>query len=82
MKHVLVKTHRGIIDDAIFFDNPVEGIKALESFVKAINPEHDDACLYDKMGFVANAKSFLDDHDRYQENSDLVDDILNGGNGR
>ena len=75
MRQVLVTISRGIIDQALFFDDPEMGIKALSNHVKAMNPEHDDAALYDTKGFIANAKHFLDDSDEYSENEALIKEV-------
>jgi len=68
MRQVLVTISRGIIEQASFFDDPAKAIKALSDYVKGMNPEYDDAVLYDTEGFIANAKHFLDDNDEYKKN--------------
>ena len=75
MRQVLVTISRGIIEQALFFDDPEMGIKALSDYVKGMNPEHDDAALYDTDGFIANAKHFLDDSDEYRENEALIKEV-------
>ncbi|MBC8420701.1 MAG: hypothetical protein H8E10_19120 [Desulfobacterales bacterium] len=40
-----------------------------------MDPEHDDAALYDTDGFIANAKHFLDDSDEYRENDALIKEV-------
>ena len=75
MTQVLIKLSRGIIDDVVFFDDKGQGVKALSNHVKTMNPEDDDAGLYDTNGFIANAKQFLDDNDRYEENSELIKEL-------
>ena len=75
MRQVLVTISRGIIEQALFFDDPEMGIKALSDYVKGMNPEHDDAALYDTDGFIANAKHFLDDNDEYRENEALIKEV-------
>lgn len=75
MKQVLITISRGIIDQASFFDDPEMGIKALSDYVKEMNPEHDDAALYDTEGFIANAKHFLDENDEYRENEALIKEV-------
>jgi len=75
MRQVLVTISRGIIEQALFFDDPEMAIQALSDHVKAMNPEHDDAALYDTEGFIANAKHFLDDHDEYMENEVLIKEV-------
>ena len=75
MRQVLVTISRGIIEQALFFDDPEMAIQALSDHVKAMNPEHDDAALYDAEGFIANAKHFLDDHDEYMENEVLIKEV-------
>ena len=71
MRQVLITISRGIIDQVVFFEDPGLAIQALSDHVKAMNPEHDDAALYDTDGFIANAKHFLDDHDEYREKRGL-----------
>jgi len=75
MRQVLVTISRGIIEQALFFDDPEKGIKALSDHVKGMNPEYDDAALYDTEGFIANAKHFLDDSDEYRENETLIKEV-------
>jgi len=75
MRQVLITISRGIIEQALFFDDPEMGIKALSDYVKEMNPEHDDAALYDTEGFIANAKHFLDENDGYRENEALIKEV-------
>jgi len=75
MTQVLITISRGIIDQVVFFEDPGLAIQALSDHVKAMNPEHDDAALYDTDGFIANAKHFLDDHDEYMGNETLIEDV-------
>ena len=72
MKQVLITISRGIIEEAFFFEDPGFAIRALSDHVKNMDPEHDDAALYDREGFIANAKHFLDDDDEYKENKALI----------
>jgi hypothetical protein len=73
--NVLITISRGIIRDAIFFDDPRMAVLALSKFVKDMNPEDDDAAVYNDDGFVANAKDFLDENDKYVEEEILVADV-------
>ena len=75
MKQVLITMSRGIIEEAIFFEDPGFAIRALSDHVKNMDPEHDDAALYDREGFIANAKHFLDDEDEYRENKALIEEV-------
>ena len=75
MKQVLITISRGIIEEAIFFEDPALAMLALSDHVKNMDPEHDDAALYDKEGFIANAKHFLDDEDEYRENKSLIEEV-------
>ena len=75
MKQVLITISRGIIDQVVFFEDPGLAIKALSDHVKSMNPEHDDAALYDTDGFIANAKHFLDEHHEYRGNEALIKDV-------
>ena len=75
MRQVLITISKGIIEQVVFFDDPKLAVHALSSYVKAMNPEHDDAAVYDTFGMIANAKLFLDDHDEYVENKDLIEDV-------
>ena len=72
--NVLITISRGIIRDAVFFDNTQMAVLALSRFVKNMNPEDDDAAVYDENGFVSNAKDFLDENDKYVEEEILVAD--------
>ena len=75
MTQVLITLSRGIIEDAIFFEDTATAIRALSDHVKAMDPEHDDAALYDREGFIANAKHFLDDEDEFRENRTLIEEV-------
>jgi hypothetical protein len=72
--HVLITISRGIIRDAVFFDDPQMAVLALAKFVKNMKPEDDDAAVYNENGFVSNAKDFLDENDEYVEEEILVAD--------
>ena len=65
MKYILVTVSKGIIDEVIFYDKQLMAIRELSIYVKAMNPEHNDAALYDSVGMIANAKDFLDENDQY-----------------
>ena len=73
--NVLITISRGIIRDAIFFDDPRMAVLALSKFVRDMNPEDDDAAVYNDDGFVSNAKDFLDENDKYVEEEILVADV-------
>ena len=75
MRQILITISKGIIEQVMFFDDPKSAVYALSSYVRAMNPEHDDAVVYDTSGMIANAKHFLDDHDEYVENKDLIEDV-------
>ena len=75
MKQVLITISRGIIEKAFFFEDPALAIRALSDHVKNMDPEHDDAALYNREGFIANAKHFLDDDDEYRENKALIKEV-------
>jgi len=72
---VLITITGGIIDRVSFFEDPAIAIQALSSYVKTMDPEYDDAAVYDSQGLVANAKQFLDEHDEYRENEALIEDV-------
>ena len=74
---VLITITRGIIENAVFFDEPHTALLALSEFVKSMNPEDDDAAIYDENGYVANAKDFLDENDEYVGDELLSGEILN-----
>jgi len=73
--NVLITISRGIIRDAVFFDDPQMAVLALAKFVKNMKPEDDDAAVYNENGFVSNAKDFLDENDKYVEEEILVADV-------
>ncbi len=68
MTHVLVTVTGGIIERVSFFDTKSLALTVLAHFVKRMNPEEDDAAVFNERGLVANAKNFLD------ENDELTDD--------
>ena len=80
MTQVLVTISRGIIENASFFESPAQSILALSEYVKHMNPEDDDAALYDREGFIANARHFLDENDRYRENEELIEAVSKENN--
>ena len=65
MSYVLIIVTRGIISEAIFYDDVSMAIQALAEYVKAMDPEHNDAAVFGADGMVANAKAFLDENDQY-----------------
>jgi hypothetical protein len=77
MRQVLITISKGIIHEVLFFNNPGMAIRALAACVKHMNVEYGDAALYDENGLVANAKHFLDEHDAYCENEDLIAEVMN-----
>jgi hypothetical protein len=79
MKYVLIAMSRGIIDQAVFFEDPGLAIQTLSDHVRGMNPEHDDAALFDGEGLVANARHFLDDRERFRENGTLIRDVSREG---
>ena len=74
MIYALVKISKGIIWDVLFYFNEKEALKALDEFVKNMNPEHDDAAVYAPDGMIANAKTFLDENEEYA--GDAVEELL------
>ena len=73
MSYVLITVTSGIIGEAIFYDDVSMAIQALSEYVKAMDPEHNDAAVFGPDGMVANAKAFLDENDQYIEQN--VEDI-------
>ena len=67
MTHVLVTVTGGIIERVTFFDSKSLAVRVLQYFVKSMNPEEDDAAVFNPKGLVANAKDFLDESDQYTE---------------
>ncbi len=65
MTYALVKVHKGIIEDVLFYFDEEKALKALDEFVKTMGPENDDAAVYGPDGMVANAKTFLDENEEY-----------------
>ena len=78
MIYALVKVHKGIIEDVLFYFNESNALKALDEFVKNMNPENDDAAVYGPDGMVANAKTFLDENEEYA--GDALEELLTQGN--
>lgn len=76
MTHVLVTVSGGIIDRVTFFDCRPKALRALASFVKGMNPEEDDAAVFDTKCLVANAKNFLDETDQSIEGSNLANELV------
>ena len=59
MTFVLVTVDGGIIDEVTFFEEKKLAIGALKGYVKNMNEEKHDAAVYDRNGFVANAKMYM-----------------------
>jgi hypothetical protein len=76
MTHVLVTVTGGIIERVTFFDSKALALRVLAYFVKRMNPEEDDAAVYDPKGLVANAKNFLDEADQFIENCNLGNELV------
>ena len=68
MKYALVTTSNGITDDVKFYENEEQALRALDRYVKDMNPEHDDAGVYGPDGLVAGAENLLDENKQYVEN--------------
>jgi len=67
MNCVLVTIGGGIISDVYFYDDVSKAIQSLSKYVKAMNPEKNDAGVYGPQGMIANAKNFLDENDHYDD---------------
>ena len=67
MKYALVTVYNGIIDEVAFYDDQIMAIHDLSEYVKAMNPEDQDAAVYGPAGMIVNAKAFLDETDQYVE---------------
>ena len=67
MTHVLVTVTGGIIERVTFFDSKPQAVRVLQYFVKNMNPEEDDAAVFNRQGLVANAKDFLDENDQFTD---------------
>ena len=65
MHKVLITLSGGLIDEVVFFNDTESAILALSDYVKAMDPERNDAAVYDTGGLIANAKDFLDEKDGY-----------------
>jgi hypothetical protein len=59
----------------MFFEDLGKAVGALSNHVKTMNPEDDDAGLYDINGLIANAKDFLNNDDCYEENPGLIKEL-------
>ncbi len=73
MSYVLVTVTRGIIDEVVFYLEELMAIQNLSEYVKAMDPEHNDAAVFGPDGMVVNAKVFLDENDQYIEQN--IEDI-------
>jgi hypothetical protein len=60
---VLITLSGGLIDQVDFFDNPFKAKQALVTFVKRMDPENQDAGVYNPEGLITNAKEYLDEDD-------------------
>jgi len=78
MVYALVKVHKGIIDEVLFYFSEKEALKTLDEFVKGMNPENDEAAIFAPDGMVANAKTFLDENEEYAR--DTLEKLLKKSN--
>ena len=76
MTHILVTVTGGIIERVTFFDSKSLALRVLASFVKRMNPEEDDAAVFNREGLVVNAKDFLNEANQFIENSNLANDLV------
>ena len=67
MNYVLVTISGGIISDVYFYDDVSKAVQSLSEYVRAMNPEKNDAGVYGPQGMIANAKNFLDENDQYDD---------------
>ena len=81
MTHVLVTVCGGIIERVTFFDSKSLALRVLANFVKRMNPEEDDAAVFNREGLVANAKNFLDETDQFIEGGSLSDECVSDKGG-
>lgn len=62
---VLITVSGGIVNDVVFFFDAKDALLELASFVKEMDFERQDAVIYNRQGYFANAKDFLDDNDQF-----------------
>jgi len=74
-KVVLITILGGLIDQVKFFKGSMLAVSALSNFVQTMDPENEDAGIYDKDKLIANAKDFLDKNDEYMENPGVFERI-------
>ena len=72
MNYVLVTVSGGIISEVYFYIRLSRAIQSLSEYVRTMDPEKNDAGVYNPGGMIANAKDFLDDNDRYVNNFNEV----------
>ena len=72
MNYVLVTVSGGIISEVFFYAGLLRVIQSLLEYVRAMNPEKDDAGVYGPEGMIANAKDFLDENDQFIDNTQKV----------
>ena len=72
---VFITISGGLIDQVKFYKEPISAINTLSDFVRAMDPENDDACVYDRNEMIANAKDFLDEKDYFSENPEVFEKI-------
>ncbi len=73
MKYVLITSFGGIIDQVTFYNDPYVAVANLAEYLKGMNPEKNDAAVYGPDGIVANAKIFLDEDDRFIQDTSVID---------
>ena len=56
MKYVLITLSEGSIDQVTFYEKPYEAVASLFEYVRAMDPEKNDAVVYGADEMIANAK--------------------------
>ena len=67
MNYVMVTISGGIISDVYFYADVSKAVQSLSEYIRAMNPEKNDAGVYGPQGMIANAKNFLDENDQYDD---------------
>ncbi len=81
MTHVLITVCGGIIERVTFFESKSLALRVLANFVKRMNPEEDDAAVFNKEGLVANAKDLPKEDDPFIEDRRSIDELVSDKGG-
>ncbi|MBC2714928.1 MAG: hypothetical protein HF978_06425 [Desulfobacteraceae bacterium] len=80
MPYIFITVSGGIIDQVTFYADGLSAVHALSKYSEKMNVERNDAAVYGPNGMIANTKDFLDEEERYVDNTLTVAERLESTN--